>query len=105
MVKVWDVETGRQKKTITGFNKQVTSLRYLGLEANFVAVAASAQVRLLKEDGGNIRNLAGARGFTYALAVAPDGDLVAAGGLDGTLRLWRPSNSSPLASFVPPGTP
>ncbi len=102
VVKVWNVATGQQTKTIQGFDKQVTSIRYLGYESQFAVSAGGTAPRVVKEDGGNVRNFeAGGATFFYALAASLDGRLVAAGGLDGVLRLWRAEANGLAASFAP----
>jgi WD40 repeat protein len=101
-VKVWSVQTGQQTKSIPGFDKQVTSIRYLGYEGKFAVSSGGTAPRVVKEDGNAERTFEGAAGtFLYALSASPDGRLVAAGGLDGVLRLWRSEANALAASFAP----
>ena len=61
------------------------------------------QLRIVREDGNNERNFEGLAAFVYALAASADGRLLAAGGMDGVLRVWRSEAGAPLAQFDPPG--
>ena len=101
-VKVWDLVAGEQRKTIRGWEKEVTSVRYLGDTDQFVATAGDAKVRLLRPDGTELRAFPGFPGFVYAAAASGDGSVVVAGGDDGTLRAWNTSTGELLATLRPP---
>lgn len=101
LVMVWDRNTGQRAKSIQGFDKQATSLRYLGFEDRFAVTSGGAPLRLVTE-AGNVKPLEGAGPFTYAVAVSGDGRVLAAGGLDGTLRLWKADATQPFATLAPP---
>ncbi len=102
VVKVWNLDTGQQVRTIQGFDKQVTALRYLGFDDRFVVSTGGTQVRVVREGGQNERGLEAGSSFSYKLAVSGDGSLVAAGALDGVLRVWKPGTPAPVAVFEPP---
>ncbi|MGH7339899.1 MAG: WD40 repeat domain-containing protein, partial [Candidatus Rokuibacteriota bacterium] len=102
VVKVWSVETGQQVRTVQGFAKQATALRYLPFGDQFVVAAGGAPVRLVGENGQTVRNFDAQGAFIYALALSADGRLVAAGGLDGALRVWGAGDGRSLAVFTPP---
>jgi WD40 repeat protein len=99
VVKVWDVTSGQQVRTIQGFAKQATGLLYLPFGDQFVVTAGGTPVRLVGENGQNVRNFDAGGTFVYAAALSGDGKVVAAGGLDGTLRLWRTENGQAAGSF------
>jgi WD40 repeat protein len=101
LVMVWDRTTGQRVKSVQGFDKQATSLRYLGFEDRVAVTSGGAPLRLVTE-AGNVKALEGAGPFTYSVAVSGDGRLLAAGGLDGTLRLWKSDATQPFASLAPP---
>jgi WD40 repeat protein len=102
VVKVWDFVTGERKKNIEGFSKEVTSVRFLGVTDQFLASSGDSKVRLLRENGGEVRSYAGAADFVYASAVSSDGKIAIAGGADGILKVWNVNDGKTLATFEPP---
>ena len=58
-------------------------------------------MRLVKENGDNVRSFSGATDFLYAAAATPDGKLVVAAGLDGVLRVWNGEDGKLAAEFAP----
>ena len=51
VVKLWSYPAGEQIKTIEGFSKEVTAVRFIGAEGQLLTAAADPRVRLLKADG------------------------------------------------------
>lgn len=89
-VKVWNAMTGEQLRTIQGFNKEVTGVDYLGLTANIVASAGDNLVHMKNADNaGNVKQLGGFADFVYCVDATPDGKLIAAGGHDSVIRVWK----------------
>jgi WD40 repeat protein len=103
VIKVWSLESGQQLRTIPGFTKQATSLRYVGYDASFAVAAGGVPVRLVTEAGAVSRNFDSAGAFMYDLSLSSDGTTIAAGGLDGVLRLWTVADGKAIATFSPPG--
>jgi WD40 repeat protein len=101
VIKVWNLESGQQIRTIPGFTKQATSLRYVAYDASFAVAAGGVPVRLVAEGGNVVRNFDSAGAFMYDLSLSADGQTIAAGGLDGVLRLWTIADGKPLATFAP----
>ena len=100
-VKIWDLATGKQTRAVKGFTKQVTAVRYLGYEDKFVVTTGGSGPSIVRENGGTERRFSGGRGFTCSIAVSADGSMLAAGGLDGRLHLWKADDSRPVAVFEP----
>ncbi len=103
-VKLWSFPAGEQLKTVEGFNKEVTSVRFVGLGGEMLTTSGDTKVRLLKEDGTALRDFAGGKGFIFAAAITPDGQLVLGGGQDSVLRIWNASNGKNLFTLDPPPT-
>src|SRR5690606_8943451 len=102
VVKIWNALTGDQQRTIQGFNKEVTAVRFLGDTDQVIASSGDATLQLKRSDnGGNIRSFAGATDFLYAVEVTADGNTIVAGGQDSVLRVWTQDGKS-VAEFAPP---
>ena len=101
VVKIWDFVHGERKKTIAGFDKEVTAIRFIGNTDQALAAAGDARIRLVREDGSDVRSFAGATDFIESAAVTPDGAVVIAGGQDGVLRVWDGTDGKLIVSFPP----
>lgn len=102
VVKVWDATTGQQTRTIQGFAKQATKLRYVAFDAQFVVAAGGVPVRLVAEAGNVARNYESGKEFMYTVALSGDGQTLAAGSLDGVLRLWSTATGASIAILPAP---
>jgi WD40 repeat protein len=102
-VKVWDYEKGEQVRTIQAHGKQVTRLHFIGKTPQIVTCSADQQVKFFNvENGGNVRNFGGMTDYIYAVDVSPDGNVVAAGGEEGIVRVYNGANGQVLRSLLPP---
>ncbi|TMP96922.1 MAG: hypothetical protein E6L09_14235 [Verrucomicrobia bacterium] len=101
VVKIWDFVHGERKKTIAGFDKEVTAIRFIGNTDQALAAAGDARIRLVREDGSDVRSFAGATDFVESAAVTPDGAVVIAGGQDSVLRVWDGTDGKLIVSFSP----
>jgi WD40 repeat protein len=97
-IKVWDVATADQKRTIdNGFSKAITKVEYIGETDNVVSCSGDRSVRFHNaENGGNIRNFNGAKAWLHCVDVSADGGIVATGGEDGKVLIWNGNNSQLL---------
>ena len=55
------------------------------------------------DNGGNTCNFGGNSDFLYAVAVSPDGSVVAAGGEEGVVRLYNGTSGALIKALLPPG--
>jgi WD40 repeat protein len=103
VIKVWDTRTGDQLRTVQNqFNKEVTSVTFVGDTDTVVAVSGDARVRLVNASNGGIAgDYQGATEYMYSAAVSADGKAILAGGLDGVLRIWN-DQRQPVIQFAPP---
>ena len=104
VVKLWSFPAGEQIKTIEGFNKEVTSVRFVGLGGEMLTASGDTKVRMLKEDGGTLRDFGGSSGFIFSTAVTSDGKVILGGGQDSLLRAWDATTGKSLFSLGPPPT-
>ena len=103
VIKTWSLDTGEQVRTIGGFGKQVTGVRFIRFSSQTVSSSGDRTARLHNtDDGGNPRNFGGATDYLYAVATTPDGKVVAAGGHSSVLHVWDGTNGQPLGTFAPP---
>jgi WD40 repeat protein len=102
VIKIWEFDKGEQLRTIAGSSKQITRLVFIGKSDQFATCSGDQTVRFWNINGGNTRNFGGNADFLYALAVSPDGALVAAGGQEGIVRVYNGSNGQLLKSLLPP---
>jgi WD40 repeat protein len=105
-LKVWDMTTGEQARSIGGHNKQVTSLRFAGTTNNFVSCGGDAQVKMYDAtSGGNTRNFPNQGDFLYCISLSKDGTLVAAGGQESVIRIWGANDGQLKKQIAPPAAP
>jgi WD40 repeat protein len=105
VIKVWNSLTGDQQRTISGFKKEVTSIRFVADSTNVVASCGDKNVHMKRVDnGGNVRTFGGAGDFVYSVAVSGNGKVIAAGGLDGVVRVWNDAGQEIAKFETPPPT-
>ncbi len=102
VIKIWDFDKNEQLRTIPGHGKQITRLLFIGKSDQFATCSGDQTVRFWDINGGNTRNFGGSVDFLYALAVSPDGALVAAGGQEGIVRVYNGTNGQLLKALSPP---
>jgi len=102
LVRIWELPGGERRKSVPGFDKEVTSITFVGYTDQALATSGDGKVRLLKQDGSEVRSFQGASDFVHAAAATPDGKLVIAGGQDGVLRVWNGIDGRLITSFAPP---
>lgn len=103
-VKVWEFEKGEQARTINAHTKQVTRLQFIGKTPQFVTCSGDTQVKIFNAtNGGVVRTFAGGKDYIYAVSVSQDGNVVAAGGEEGVVRVYNGTSGALLKSLLPPG--
>lgn len=107
---IWDVETGEQQPTIfpyipwMGIAFSPNGKQLAGLSIDGVALYNAETGNLIRDldfEGDYVRDVPGDGGDARSTAVAfsPDGKLIAAGRLDGTVWLWDSETGEHLATF------
>jgi WD40 repeat protein len=101
-VKIWNLLNGEQKKSFGGFKKEVTSVHFLGIGTQALVSAGDNVVKVLKEDGVEVRRLPDTGSFMHTSDVTPDGKLAVGGGFDGILRVWEVNTGKLIQKFNSP---
>ncbi len=101
VVKVWDWTTGDRRKSVDGWDKEVTGIRYLGAADQLATSAGDSKLRLITSDGGEVKQLPGSTSFLQSLATTQTGDLILGGDQDGTVRVWEVAAAKVVAEFKP----
>ncbi len=96
----WDMILGERKKKIEGWSKEVTSLQFIGATNQIVTSAGDNRVRIVNDEGGEVRTIAGLPDFMQAAASTANGATLVGGGEDSTLRVWNGADGKELAAFA-----
>ena len=102
VIKIWNTLTGARLKNVTGFKKEITSIRYIGYSDNAIITSGDPIVRIYRESGSAVRSFSGYSGFMYCSDVTPDGTIAVAAGEKSILHVWNATNGQVIAKFEPP---
>ncbi|HRH98027.1 MAG TPA: hypothetical protein PLB55_18945 [Prosthecobacter sp.] len=87
-VSTWNMIIGERKKKIEGWTKEVTSLQFIGATNQIVTSAGDNRVRIVTDDGTEVRSIANLPDYMQAAVSVPNGSAIIAGGEDSLLRVW-----------------
>jgi WD40 repeat protein len=99
VVNTWDMIIGERKKKVEGWTKEVTSLQFIGATNQIVTAAGDNKVRIVTDDGSEIRSIANLPDYMQATASTPNGTMLIGGGEDSFLRVWDGTNGKELVAF------
>lgn len=100
-VRAWNVAAeGKQIRATTGHGNEVFRILHLpGKTPYLITCSADNSVRVWGETGSAVRTLSGHTDWVYALAVSPDGNLLASGTWNGEVKVWKIADGTIVASF------
>jgi WD40 repeat protein len=99
VVLTWDMVIGERKKKIEGWTKEVTSLQFIGASSQIVTSAGDNLVRVINDEGGEVRAISKLPDFMQAAASSANASVIIGGGEDSVLRVWDGTNGKELAVF------
>ena len=96
---IWDMISGERKRKIAGWAKEVTSLQFIGATNQILTSAGDNLVRIVNDDGGEVRALSKLPDFMQAAASTVTASVIVGGGQDSILRVWDGTNGKELVVF------
>lgn len=95
-VRRWDLQSNQGEELVCG---NAGPVRAIAISKTNGAIAVGGELLLLWQPESEIATLAGHIGGTRCVALSADGVLLASGGNDRSVRLWRTRDGSELAAF------
>jgi WD40 repeat protein len=99
-LKLWDVSSGREIRSLTGHSEPVTAVAFS--PDGKLALSGSSDDTLKLWDissGREIRSLTGHSSNVSSVAFSPDGKLALSGSRDGSTRLWNVQTGEEIAQM------
>ena len=108
-LKVWDMDSGTELRTLTGHTGEVSGCAYSPDGRWIVSASNDDKLKVWDADTGAVlRTLTGHFGSVYSCAFSPDGRRIASASSDHTVRVWdadsgvclRTNSSRPLNQMI-----
>ncbi len=100
-IKLWNLETGKEIRTLTGHNDHVNSVSFSSDGKTLASGSWDETIKLWNvETGQEIRTLSGYNDYLYSVSFSSDGKTLASGSADGTIKLWNGSNGWDLDALM-----
>lgn len=94
-IKIWELSTGKEIRTLTGHTHYVYSLAISPDGKHLFSGSGDKTIKIWHwGNGEELQTLNGHSEWVYALAISPDGHKLVSGGADNTIKIWQLSNLS-----------
>jgi len=90
-VRVWEVATGTQLRSINGLSNQVVSVAYCPNGKCVAIGTTNGSIKLWDISSGEVRELLGHLSWVASMAFTSDGQTLVSGSFDNTVKLWETS--------------
>ncbi|HUS00015.1 MAG TPA: WD40 repeat domain-containing protein [Pyrinomonadaceae bacterium] len=101
IIRIWDVESGKVSKTITGHTNSVYVAVLSPDEKRIASSSRDTTVRIWDAASGReLKRLEGFQCSVKSVAFSPDGKTLAASGNDGVVKVWEVASGRELRSLV-----
>ncbi len=99
-IKLWNVETGKEIRTLKGHDSYVYSVNFSPDGKTLVSGSWDKTIKLWNvETGKEIRTLKGHDSYVYSVNFSPDGKTLVSGSWDNTIKLWKVETDSNLLNL------
>lgn len=100
-VQIWDVRTGQERTSLKSHHGPVSEVM-ISPDGSWLATISGGWPRIWNAATGQERSiLEGRRGYrAEVMAIAPDGNWLATGGIDRAVRIWDTATGQEQATFI-----
>ncbi len=99
-IKLWDVETGNEIRTLTGHTKEVNSVAFSPKDTTLASGSSDYTIKLWDVKTGNeIHTLTGHTDKVNSVVFSPNGTTLASGSWDNTVKLWDVKTGNEIHTF------
>ncbi|MBV9865010.1 MAG: hypothetical protein JO316_06645 [Abitibacteriaceae bacterium] len=99
-VRLWDMQTGKLKRTLQEHQDIVTALAFSPDGQSLASGSGDFMVNLYNREGEVQQTLLGHEGLVTCVAFSPDGRLLASASDDGTIKVWNSASGELLLTLA-----
>ena len=88
-IKIWDVDSGAQQRTIGGFPDEVTAVCFIPEKPEVASACADGNIRFHNWTNGSMARQSSSGDLLYALQLTPDASQALTAGQQGIVHRWN----------------